>query len=55
MLHDVARASVERIISDVGDRGTPGYWLEKAGVFKPRSIDMFCIWELFGSVISSGS
>jgi hypothetical protein len=46
------RASVERRISDVGDRGVPDYRRERLEFFRPRSIDMVWICEVFGFVIS---
>jgi hypothetical protein len=49
------RAFVGRIISDVGDRGTPDYRRERLEFFRPRSIDMDWIWDVFGFVISVGS
>ena len=44
-----------RMISDGGDRGTPGYRREWQEFFRPRSIDMDWIWEVFGSVIIVGN
>jgi hypothetical protein len=46
---------VGRKISDVGDREKPGYWRKWQEFFRPRSIDMDWILEVFGSVISFGS
>jgi hypothetical protein len=46
---------MERKISDVGDRGTPGYRREWKESFRPRSIDMDWIWEVFGFLINVGS
>jgi len=46
---------VGRKISDVGDRGTPGYWWEWQEFFRPRRLDILWIWKLFGFVISIGS
>jgi hypothetical protein len=43
---------VERKISYVGDRGTPGYRREWQESFRPRRLDILWIWKLFGSVIS---
>jgi hypothetical protein len=40
------------MISDVGDRGTPGYLREWQESFRSKSIDMDWIWKVFGSVIS---
>jgi hypothetical protein len=55
---DMARIScgafVGTLISDVGDRGTPGYWLERQGSFRYKIIDMLWILEIFSSVISFG-
>jgi hypothetical protein len=48
------QASVERKISDVGDRRTPGYRREWQEFFRPRSIDMVWIWEVFSLRISAG-
>jgi hypothetical protein len=49
------RALVGRIISDVGDGGTPDYRREGQEFFRPRSIDMLWIGKIFGSVTSVGS
>jgi hypothetical protein len=46
---------VGRKISDVSDRGTPGYRREWQESFRPRRLDILWIWEVFGSVISLGS
>jgi hypothetical protein len=44
-----------RIISEIGERGTPDYRRERQEFFRPRSIDMDWIWEVFGPVITVGS
>jgi hypothetical protein len=46
---------VGRKISDVGDKGTPDYRQEWQEFFRPRSIDMFYIWKVFGPVVTVGS
>jgi hypothetical protein len=46
---------VGRKISDVGDKGTPGYQRDWQEFFRSKSVDMLRIWGLFGSVISVGS
>jgi hypothetical protein len=46
---------VERKISDVGDRGTPGYRREWQGAIKLKRVDMVRIWKVFGSLITIGS
>jgi hypothetical protein len=51
----LARALVGRMISDVGDRGTPGYRREWQESFRPKGIDIFWLWKVVGSVISFGS
>jgi hypothetical protein len=43
---------VERKISGVGDRGTPGYRREWQENFKPISVNMIWIWEVIGLLIS---
>ena len=51
----LAPTSVGRKISDVGDRGTPGYRREWQGAFRSKSIDVLWIWKVFGYVVSSGA
>ena len=46
----LAQAFVGRKISDVGDRGTPGYRREWQGAIRLKRVDMF--WKVFGPVIS---
>jgi len=46
---------VERMISDIGDKETPGYRREWQESFRPRRLDILYIWKVFGSVISFGS
>jgi len=46
---------VGRIISDVGDGGTPVYRRERQENFRPKSMNMIWILEVFGFVISVGS
>jgi hypothetical protein len=46
---------VGRKISDVGDRGTPGYRWKWQESFSPRRLDILWIGKLLGSVISVGS
>jgi hypothetical protein len=42
------------MISDIGDKETAGYRPEWQESFKPRSIDMDWLWEVFRGVISFG-
>jgi hypothetical protein len=42
------------MIPDVGDRRIPDYRRERQEFFRPRSIDMDWIWEVFGPVITFG-
>jgi hypothetical protein len=46
---------VGRIISDVGDGGTPVYRRERQENFRPKSVNMIWIWEVFDFVIGIGS
>jgi hypothetical protein len=46
---------VGRIISEVGDRGTPDYRRECQGAIRLKRVDMVYIWEVFGAVITVGS
>jgi hypothetical protein len=46
---------VGRIISDVGDGGTPVYRRERQENFRPKSVNMIWIWEVFDFVIGVGS
>jgi hypothetical protein len=43
---------VGRKISDVCNRGTPGYRLEWQEFIRPRRLEMLWIWKVFGSVIT---
>jgi hypothetical protein len=51
----LALAFVGRTISDVGDRRTPGYRREWQKSFRPKGIDIFWIWKIFGFEITVGS
>jgi hypothetical protein len=46
---------VGRRISEVGDRGTPGYRRDRQELFRPKSMDMVRIWKVFGLLITVGS
>jgi hypothetical protein len=46
---------VGRKISDVGDRGTPRYRREWQESIRPKGIDIFWIWKVFGPMITIGS
>jgi len=43
------------MISDVGDRGTPGYRQGWQEAIMMKRVDMVWIWEVFGFVTSVGS
>jgi hypothetical protein len=40
-------AGVGRKLSDVGDRGTPGYRWERKGGIRSKRVDMLWIWEVY--------
>jgi hypothetical protein len=43
------------MISDVGDKGTPGYQREWQGAIRLKRVGMVWIWKVFGPVITVGS
>jgi hypothetical protein len=43
------------LVSDVGDRRTPGYRREWQESYRPRRMDNLWLWKVFGDVLSFGS
>jgi hypothetical protein len=50
--HYLAPTSVGKNISEIVDRGTPGYRREGQESFRPRRLEMLWLWKALGDVIS---